>query len=256
MITLNSYEICGATWRTPLRSAITILVIATLTSACVSKGRPKYGVEQTNLPLEELTPDNSFYLDAGDRLTLKFFYNPELNEESLIILPDGSIALQLIGNLNAKNKTVTEFTDEIKAAYATLISRPEITVQVTAVRERSVFVGGEVNQPGQYQDKNGLTPLQAVFLAGGFKSSASIKNILVLRKTDNQKLGYYLYNLRKNFSNLKEFDNFRLRDSDIVYVSRSNIGDVNEFINLYISSLIPSWFQVFVTDEVNSSNPR
>jgi len=241
--------------KTLIRTVLIFITLA-LASGCVSKGRPGTSLEKTNLPLEKLSPDNRFYLDSGDRLTIKFFYNPELNEQSLIILPDGSISLQLVGSLNAKNKTVSEFTNEIKAAYKTLISRPEITVQVTELRERTIFVGGEVNRPGQYQDKNGLTPLQAVFLAGGLKSTASIGNILILRKTDKQKLGYYLYDLKKSFSKLEEFDNFRLRDSDIVYVSRSSIGDVNEFVNLYISGLIPSWFQVFVTDEINSSRPR
>jgi polysaccharide export outer membrane protein len=230
-----------------------LLAILVLTG-CVSRGAPNYKATKTNIPIEKLEASSSFHLSAGDRLTLKFFYNPELNEESLIILPDGTISLQLVGIIVAKGKSIDELTNEIKQAYRSMISLPEITIQATTLRERMVFVGGEVNRPGQYQDKNGLNPLQAVFLAGGLRNSASIGNILILRKTKDQKLGYYIYDLRESFSKLDEFDNFRLRDSDIVYVSRSQIGNVNEFVNQYVSGLIPSWFQVFVTDEINSSS--
>lgn len=235
----------------------TFTLLATLlclyfVTGCVSNISPKIDSEtRTNIPLHEIVPDNSFHLGAGDQLSVKFYYNEELNEDLILVLPDGSISLQLIGVVNVKGKTVVEVTEELVERYRKIIKRPEITVLVRSIRERWVHVGGEVARPGQYVNRNGLNPFQAILQAGGFKQTAELGNILILRKSNDAALHYYIYDLKESLANLEKFDDFKLRDADIVFVLKSDIGNVNEFVDLYVSGIFPDWFKTFVTYEIN-----
>src|SRR5689334_11318533 len=58
-------------------------------------------LEQSTVPPVEST----YLLHAGDQLAIKFYHNPELNEEKLAIRPDGMISLQLIGDVPAAGLT-------------------------------------------------------------------------------------------------------------------------------------------------------
>lgn len=48
-----------------------------------------------------------YYLQPGDNLDVKFFYNPELND-NVTIRPDGRITLQLIDEIQAAGLTPAE----------------------------------------------------------------------------------------------------------------------------------------------------
>ena len=84
---------------------------------------------------------------AGDQLEVKFFYNPELNEQ-VIVRPDGRISLQLANEIMVAGLTPLELTDLLKKKYSTEISKPEITIIVRTFTSQRVFVDGEVNRAG------------------------------------------------------------------------------------------------------------
>jgi len=229
-----------------------VALLVSLNAACVSSVSPRVKSDvKTNIPAAELVPNKRFQIDVGDELAVKFYYNPELSEDQLVVLPDGKISLQLVGAIEARGKTVDELAAELEQRYADITTRTEVTVLVRALRERSVFVGGEVRQPGQYVDKNGLNPLQAVFLAGGFKKNAELGSILVLRRTEDNGLGYYLYDLKNALSDIATFDDFRLKDSDIVFVAKNSVGSFNEFMESYVYGIFPDWFNVFLNYDIN-----
>ena len=46
-----------------------------------------------------------YIIKVGDKLSIKFFFNPELNEENLIVRPDGNISLQLVHEIKAAGLT-------------------------------------------------------------------------------------------------------------------------------------------------------
>ena len=189
-------------------------------------------------------------------MKIRFFYNQELNEDDVLVLPDGTISLQLIGDITAKGKSIPELRDMLVNKYKQHISFPEITVQVNNLKSRNIYIGGEVSSPGKYQFEPGLNPLQSIIMSGGFKPTAQPSNILILRKnTTNTSsvLNYYIYDLNQSFDNIQNYDGFTLRESDIVYVSTSPIGNVKRFVDLYVSSIFPDWFNVFISYEVDEN---
>src|SRR6185436_8641725 len=59
----------------------------------------------------------SYTLAAGDVLAIKFYRNPELNEDELAIRPDGNISLQLIDDIRAAGLTPAALSQELSRRY-------------------------------------------------------------------------------------------------------------------------------------------
>ena len=84
------------------------------------------------------TPPQDYQIQVGDQLDIKFFFNPELNE-SVLVRPDGRIALQLIGELPVVGNTVEQIRTILIKNYSGQLKNPEVAVLL-----RSTNVPGEV----------------------------------------------------------------------------------------------------------------
>jgi len=155
-------------------------------------------------------------LSAGDTIEVRFFYTPELNKLQ-IIRPDGKIVLQLIGEVTAEGKTPGELTKELLSRYKKYFSQLDVAVFVESYGSRQVYVGGEVNSPGEIPILTQLTVLEAIMRAGGVNSTtASYRNVVVIRQQEGKYTRYEL-NLESVLLG-REDKPFLLLPLDIVYV--------------------------------------
>jgi hypothetical protein len=90
------------------------------------------------------TPTQDYQIQVGDQLDIKFFFNPELNE-TVLVRPDGRIALQLVGEIPVVGNTVSQIRKVLIKNYAGQLKNPEIAVLLRA----SDVIGDGVRQsPG------------------------------------------------------------------------------------------------------------
>jgi len=80
--------------------------------------------EETSTPYE---------LNVGDEVRIESFTDPELDRDSLIIQPDGTITLRLLGQVQATGLTVAELTEKLERAYAEFYKVPA-AITVTPLR--------------------------------------------------------------------------------------------------------------------------
>ena len=178
-----------------------------------------------------------YFIQPGDQLDIKFFYNPELNE-TLTVWPDGKISLQLVGEVQAAGLKPSELNEKLTKKYAQELIKPVITVNVKSFGGQRIFVGGEVNRQGLIAIAGNLTPLQAVLNAGGLKESASPENAIVIRKGSGNKPVPIAMNLDDAMQGKTGSADFFLQPDDIVYVPKSAIAKANKFVNQYIENLL------------------
>ena len=79
------------------------------------------------LALVGTTPLQDYRIQVGDLLDVKFFFNPDLNQEATV-RPDGRISLQLVGEVMASGRTVNELKTLLKRHYERELKNPSITV--------------------------------------------------------------------------------------------------------------------------------
>ena len=133
----------------------------------------------------------------------------------------GNIDFPVLGTIHIEGKTREEIASFIKNELTTLnlIKDPTITVEFLNL---SVSVLGEVNHPGRFEiDKDQITLLDAISMAGDLSIYGKRENVLVQRK-ENGKATLYTVNLNSG-QNLYSSPVYYLQQNDIVYVEPNNM---------------------------------
>jgi polysaccharide biosynthesis/export protein len=176
--------------------SVAALAPAALAQSPVARATPPASVPNLPAPAAAVPSAADYRLAAGDKLRVEVYKDPQLSQ-SLQIRPDGKITLPLIGDLTATSLTPLQLRDQIANSLKEYITNPVVTVIVVEASPATVFVMGEVAQPGAVPVKGKMTVLQALAMAGGFKEFADVKNIRIQRRTkDDSKVDtiYFNYN--------------------------------------------------------------
>jgi polysaccharide export outer membrane protein len=123
----------------------------------------------------------AYTLGPGDQVRVITFGEQTLTGQ-FSVEDSGKIAIPLLGPLRAAGLTTRQFADEIdeQLRAKNLIRNPSVSVEIIAYRP--VFVLGEVNKPGEYPYRPGMTLLSLVALAGGFTYRAVEDTASVVRE--------------------------------------------------------------------------
>lgn len=123
-----------------------------------------------------------YQLQPLDILDVHYRYSPEFNETATV-QPDGFISLPLVGDLKVEGLTVDEVKAAILGKASLRLRDPEITVVLKEFQKPYFVVGGEVNTPGRFDMRGPVNALQAISIAGGFKSAeAKHSQVILYRK--------------------------------------------------------------------------
>jgi protein involved in polysaccharide export with SLBB domain len=197
--------------------------------------------EHRNLPKAALAgePENPppYVIQPGDQLDIKFFYNPELNE-TVIVRPDGKISLQLVDEIVASGQTPAQLDQTLTEKYAQELRKPVVTVIVRSFSAQRIYVGGEVNKQGFVNITAGMTPLQAVFEAGGFKETADPESVILIRKGPQKEPVPVRLDLKSALVASAPEGAMQLHPQDVVYVPKTAIAEANKFVQQYIQDLL------------------
>ena len=218
-------------------NAILIVLFSLILTACATSASSVPPAEsQSKLVSPVQTPE--YQIRAGDQLDIKFFYNHDLNEQ-VFVRPDGRISLQLVHEIIVAGLTPAQLTDVLTKKYAEELDKPEITVIVRSFGGQRVYVDGEVNKPGIVNLVTPMTVMQVLAEAGGVKDSARMSELVIIRRgPDNRPLAFVV-DMEKIIDGTEMGRDRYLMPSDIVYVPKSRIANVNQWVDQYIRKNIP-----------------
>ncbi len=190
--------------------------------------------------MESALPPPQVLLGPGDTIEIKFPFHSELNE-TVIIRPDGKIALQMVDEVQAAGITPEQLDETLTKLYSKEIRNSSLTVITRNLVNQRVFVGGEVGRPGTVPIQGRLTAMEAVILAGGFDlRSATTGKVVVIRDVGKERYGTIL-DLRPAFKG-KAHTPFFLAANDTVLVPRTGISHINQWVDQYINQLLPATY--------------
>lgn len=177
-----------------------------------------------------------YRLYPGDEVDLAIPSAPELNK-TLTVQPDGRLNLALAGPVMVADRTLADSEQLISNAYATQLLRPQVSLTVRAAPLK-VFVGGEVDKPGVYDMPGDINALQAIVMAGDFKTSAKRSQVVIIRRGPDGRAMLRTVDLRRGVGD-PGVDLVPLRRFDIVYVPRSTVSEAGLFVQQYFRDLTP-----------------
>lgn len=123
----------------------------------------------------------AYLLQIGDTIDVKYRATPEY-DQSLVILPDGDVSLTLLGEVHIAGLSVDQARSLIMAAAARRLRDPEISLSVKEGDRDRFSVLGEVTTPGRFELHGSTTAVEALALAGGFKTTSSQSNVYLIHR--------------------------------------------------------------------------
>lgn len=162
-----------------LRRAVGVLtLVLTLCSCAAGPSKPEVSVKAAELPAVSLDA-TSYRLASGDTVRIDVLGEPELSLQALID-PAGQINYPFLGRVPAAGQTVGQLQQKIFAGLnAGYLVKPDVRVSIA--QYRSIYVSGQVRQPGAYNYSLGLTVDKALTLAGGMTQFGSSSRIYLQR---------------------------------------------------------------------------
>lgn len=188
-------------------------------------------------PMQDPPPARPAYvLQRGDEITVKVFNNNELLD-TVIVRPDGKITVVLLDDVQAAGLTAEELDALITAGYSKFFREPQVSVIVRSFSNLRVYVGGEVGQPGPVSLRGDVTALEAILQVGGFRSTARMDSVILLRNDGKDRPLAQKLNFKELLS--KGGTDIALQPFDVLYVPVSRIAKVDRFMDQYVKQLLP-----------------
>ena len=135
---------------------------------------------------------------------------------TLPVRPDGKISLPLLNDVQASGLTPQQLAASVTEKLKKYIADPRVTVVVTQINSKRIFMVGEVLHPGPMSMIANMTVLQALSSAG-LNQFANTKRIYVLR-TENGKQQKLPVNYRKLVKGEQIEQNYLLQPGDEIVV--------------------------------------
>jgi protein involved in polysaccharide export with SLBB domain len=170
--------------------------------------------------LREAAPAASS-IGPGDVVEVRVFQEADLSG-IVRVSAENTIEFPLCGSITVGGSTAPEVADRIqKCLGGGYLKNPQVSVFIKEYNSKKVFVLGEVAKPGTFTDEDGLTIIQAITLAGGFKEYAGKNSTSITRLVNgrDQKIPVPVEDIGVGKS-----PNVLLQPGDIVYVPWSSFG--------------------------------
>ena len=185
-----------------------------------------------------VTKNNSALNDL--MLAIQGQFNANGSVKEVRVSPDGSIQLPIIGRVCVYGLTLDEVAREVNIRYSRHIYNLNVTPALLELAQKSVFVFGEVAQPGVVDLNGPTTALGAIAAAQGFLQGANRRQVIVLRRDSEWRMIATQLDLAGAAFGRTPIpsDDVWLRPSDIIIVPKSPIQRVAEFIDLYVTQTL------------------
>lgn len=181
-----------------------------------------------NLPVvSNRLGQNNTYNGTGS--SLRNYSNQAEGISSYTVDPEGNIDFPILGKLHIEGMTRSQVAAFIKGELIgrDLIKDPTVTVEFLNV---GISVMGEVTNPGRYDmNRDNITILEALSLAGDLTIQGKRENVLVIRQ-ENGEMRTYRIDLT-NGSEMLRSPGYFLKQDDIIYVEPNAVRKRQTTVN-------------------------
>jgi len=128
-----------------------------------------------------------YRINPGDELEI-LVWGDERLQRTVLVLPDGTFAFPLVGQVNAAGRLPTELERVITAGLQPQYKGPvpQVTVSVKRASGYQFSVVGKVNNPGTFTPGRYVNALEALAIAGGPAQFANPNGARIIRKSGDR----------------------------------------------------------------------
>lgn len=202
------------------------------------------------LPVERFAQPDAALIAPGDFLEMRVLGFGELSG-TYLVAPDGKINLSLVGPVQAAGRSASDLDTDITKAFAQYYRNIDVSLNVNARAERSVYVLGEVLRPGRFDFKTGERVLHALADGGGMTAKARENSVMLMRREPDGLDHAYRLDFSTMHLRLAPKDIF-LQPGDVVFVPKSRFSTATDFSLALLDVLGRAATTALVVDNLQS----
>lgn len=180
---------------------------------------------------QELHQRPQYRLQPGDTVELQYHYTPELNQTA-IVLPDGDVNLNLVGNVKVGDLTLQQAHDLIVRKASERLNDPDLNLILRDFQRPYVVVAGEVPKPGRVDLREDTTAMQAILWSGGFLDTAQSGQVVLFRRINSDLAEVKVLHLTNINKTSKLEHDMQLQQGDMLLVPRNKITRLSKYMKL------------------------
>lgn len=174
--------------------------------------------------------DPRYRLQPTDVVEIHYRYTPEF-DQTVTVQPDGFVTLQIVGDLKLQGLTLDQLKAVILEKAAARLNEPEVTIVLKDFEKPYFVVGGEVGAPGRFEMRGAVNPIQAIAMAGGFKTaSAKHSQVILFRRVGPDLAETQILNLKAAMSTSAREPLSDLRAGDMLIVPQNRVSKIERFV--------------------------
>jgi len=134
----------------------------------------------------------------------------------VVVQPDGKISVDMVGEVQAGGRTMTEISNDIAKRISPYIRSPQVTVSLVASKSIAITILGHVQRPATFPLQRETRVSEAIGLVAGPTELGAASRIRVVRQTAGKPQVY-----RVNLDAIRAGDlssNIQLEAGDVIYV--------------------------------------
>lgn len=208
-----------STWKAAVAA---LMLIGSIALAQAAPAQPaavaasdKAASDKATLAVSASPAGPEYVIGPEDALHIAVWREADLTA-SLPVRPDGKISLPLLDDVQAAGLTPKQLANSITEKLKKFLADPRVTVVVTQINSKRIYLVGEVLHVGATPMLPNMTVLQALSSAG-LSQFANTKRIYVLR-TENGKQQKLPVNYRKLVKGQQMEQNYALQPGDTIVV--------------------------------------
>jgi polysaccharide export outer membrane protein len=174
--------------------------------------------------------DPRYRLQPTDVMEVHYRYTPEF-DQTVTVQPDGFVTLQIIGDVKLQGLTLADAKAAILEKASRRLRDPEITLVLKDFEKPYFVVGGEVANPGKFEMRGQIAPVQAIAMAGGFKTaSAKHSQVILFRRVGPDLAKTEILDLKAAMSPSHSEPLADLHPGDVLVVPQNRVSKIERFV--------------------------
>ncbi len=148
-------------------------------AACASTTRERPSAEQFDTVAVEAQEE--YVIGPRDNLQISVWKQPDLSVARVEVRLDGKISVPLLDDVQASGLTPLQLKENVTERLKEFVTAPNVTVVVTSVGSKLVYIIGEVTREGALPMYPDMRVLDAIGAAGGLNPFAGRTRIKIIR---------------------------------------------------------------------------
>lgn len=179
----------------------------------------------------------NYHIETDDVLEISVWQIEDLHRE-VVVRPDGKISFPLIGDVDAKGKTIEELRNDIVDKIKLYIKVPQVSVNIKEFGGKRAVILGQINSPGVIRFSSPIRISEAVALASGFTADAYKGAVFVVRDFDTEQPTVIVARVNEIFFKGDLREDISIKAGDIIYVQTSILSSIRDFMNNTLGPLV------------------